>query len=99
LTVPANKRYRVGGLVLVRQRPGTAKGTTFITLEDETGSANLIIWAHVWERYRRVGRHALALLATGLLQRQDGVTHLIVGRLEDLTAHLPALGQISRDFH
>jgi error-prone DNA polymerase len=95
----ANRRYRVAGLVLVRQRPGTAKGTTFMTLEDETGSANLIVWPHVWERYRRVGRLARAVLATGLLQKQDGVTHLIVDRLQDLTDQLPNLGHVSRDFH
>ena len=98
-SVKPNRRYRVAGLVLVRQKPGTAKGTTFITLEDETGSANLIVWAHVWERYRRVGRLARALLATGLLQRQDGVAHLIVDRLQDLTTQLPNLGHVSRDFH
>jgi error-prone DNA polymerase len=99
LSVKPNRRYRVAGLVLVRQRPGTAKGTTFITLEDETGSANLIVWPQVWERYRRVGRLARAILATGLLQRQDGVTHLIVDRLQDLTTRLPDLGHVSRDFH
>jgi error-prone DNA polymerase len=98
-TVQPNRRYRIAGLVLVRQKPGTAKGTTFITLEDETGSANLIVWAHVWKRYRRVGRLARALLATGLLQRQDGVAHLIVDRLQDLTTQLPNLGHVSRDFH
>ena len=98
-SVKPNRRYRVAGLVLVRQRPGTAKGTTFMTLEDETGTANLIVWPHVWERYRRVGRQARALIATGLLQRQDGVTHLIVDRLQDLTTQLPVLGHLSRDFH
>jgi error-prone DNA polymerase len=98
-TLQANRRYRVAGLVLVRQRPGTAKGITFITLEDETGSANLIVRPKVWERYRRVGRQARALIATGLLQRQDGVIHLIVDRLEDVTTRLPDLGHVSRDFH
>jgi error-prone DNA polymerase len=95
----ANRRCRVAGLVLVRQRPGTAKGTVFITIEDETGSANLIVWPHVWERYRRVGHHARALIAAGLLQKQDGVIHLIVDRLQDLTEQLPILGSRSRDFH
>jgi error-prone DNA polymerase len=95
----AGRRYRVAGLVLVRQRPSTAKGVTFMTLEDETGTANLIVWLPVWERYRRVGREAAAVIATGILQKQDGVTHLIVNRLEDVTAQLPKLGHISRDFH
>jgi error-prone DNA polymerase len=98
-SLKANRRYRVAGLVLVRQRPGTAKGVTFITLEDETGTANLIVWPQVWERYRRVGRLARALVATGLLQQQDGVIHLIVDRLQDLTTQLPTLGHLSRDFH
>jgi error-prone DNA polymerase len=98
-SVKANRRYRVAGLVLVRQRPATAKGITFMTLEDETGSANLIVRPQVWERYRRVGRQARAIIATGLLQRQEGVIHLIVDRLQDLTEKLPDLGHISRDFH
>ncbi len=94
-----NRSYRVAGLVLVRQRPGTAKGVTFMTIEDETGSANLIVWPDVWERYRKVGRLARAVLASGKLQKQDGVTHLIVARLQDLTDQLPNLGRVSRDFH
>ena len=98
-SLKAERRYRVAGLVLVRQRPGTAKGTTFMTLEDETGTANLIVWPQVWERYRRVGRLARALIATGLLQRQEGVIHLVVDRLQDLTEQLPDLGHVSRDFH
>jgi error-prone DNA polymerase len=95
----AQRRYRVAGLVLVRQRPSTAKGITFVTLEDETGAANLIVRPPVWERYRRVGREARAIIASGLLQKQDGVIHLIVDRMEDLTAQLPDLGRVSRDFH
>jgi error-prone DNA polymerase len=82
----------------VRQRPATAKGTTFMTLEDETGTVNLIVWPHMWERFRRIGCLARAVIATGLLQRQDGVMHLIVDRLQDLTEELPDLGRVSRDF-
>ena len=70
-----------------------------MTIEDETGTANLIVWLSVWEQYRRVGRQALAVIASGLLQKQDGVTHLVVDRLQDLTAQLPRLGPMSRDFH
>jgi error-prone DNA polymerase len=70
-----------------------------MTLEDETGNVNLIVWPQVWQRYRRVARQARALIATGLLQRQDGVIHVIVDRLEDLTMRLPDLGHVSRDFH
>lgn len=98
-TLEADKAYRVAGLVLSRQRPGTAKGVTFMTLEDETGTANLIIWRHVWERFSRVARQAQALIVTGVLQRQDGVVHLIVKRFEDLTPAVLGVGQKSRDFH
>jgi error-prone DNA polymerase len=97
-SVQPGRRYRVAGLVLVRQRPGTAKGITFMTIEDETGTANLIVRPQVWKRYRRVGHLAGAIIATGLLQRQEGVIHLIVDRLEDVTAKLPELGSVSRDF-
>jgi error-prone DNA polymerase len=93
-----DRRYRVAGLVLSRQRPETAKGITFMTLEDETGTTNLIIRPQVWERFRRIARQAGALIATGLLQRQEGVVHLIVGRFEDMTSQLPDLGHRSRDF-
>ena len=94
----ADRRYRVAGLVLSRQRPETAKGITFMTLEDETGTTNLIIRPQVWERFRRIARQAGALIATGLLQKQEGVIHLIAGRFEDLTSQLPDLGHRSRDF-
>jgi error-prone DNA polymerase len=97
--VKANRRYRVAGLVLLRQRPATAKGITFMTLEDETGSANLIVRPQVWQRFRRIAYQAGALIVTGLLQRQDGVIHVIVDRMQDITDQLPNLGQVSRDFH
>ena len=70
-----------------------------MTLEDETGTANLIVRPPVWERFRRVARQARVLMVTGLLQRQDGVIHLIVDRLQDLTTQFPNLGHVSRDFH
>jgi len=98
-SLKANRRYRVAGLVLLRQRPQTAKGITFMTLEDETGTVNLIVRPQVWKRFRRVANQARALIATGLLQRQDGVIHVIVDRLQDLTTQLPNLGHVSRDFH
>ncbi len=98
-TLKAGRRYRVAGLVLLRQRPATAKGITFMTLEDETGTTNLIVRPQVWARFRRVARQARALIVTGLLQRQEGVIHLIVDRLQDVTTQLPDLGHVSRDFH
>jgi error-prone DNA polymerase len=98
-SLEADRCYRVAGLVLMRQRPGTAKGVTFMTLEDETGTVNLIVWRHVWERFSRVARRAQALMATGVLQRQDGVVHVIVKGLKDLTPAVLGLDQRSRDFH
>jgi error-prone DNA polymerase len=97
-TFEADRWYRVAGLVLLRQRPATAKGVTFMTLEDETGTVNLIVWRHVWERFDRVARQAQALIATGVLQRQEGVVHLVVKGLKDMTAAVVELRQTSRDF-
>ena len=73
----------VAGLVLARQRPGTAKGVIFMTLEDETGIANLIVWADVFERFRRTVVSARLLICTGRLQREGLVIHVIANRLED----------------
>ena len=97
-TLPAEKRYAVAGLVVGRQRPATAKGTTFVTLEDETGSANLIIWQDVWERYRLAAQTAGIMIAWGRLQRQNEVIHIIVDRIEDVSEKL-AIQPQSRDFH
>ena len=98
-SLPDDRRYRVAGLVLLRQRPGTAKGITFVTIEDETGPANLIIRQEVWERYRRVAAGATAIVAHGRLQRADSVIHLLVERLEDLGRLLGDVRNRSRDFH
>ncbi len=90
---------RVAGLVLVRQRPATAKGITFVTLEDETGTVNLIIRQDVWQRFYRVARMATLLLAQGRLQRKGQIIHVLVARLEDLSELLGGMGSQSRDFH
>jgi error-prone DNA polymerase len=92
--VTNNRRVRVGGVVLVRQRPGTAKGVCFITLEDETGVANLVVWPDVFERFRPIAMGARMVLATGRVQTAEGVTHLVVEQLEDWT---PMLGRLSPD--
>jgi error-prone DNA polymerase len=89
---------RVAGLVLVRQRPGTAKGITFVTLEDETGVANLIIRMDVWERFYQVARTAPAFIVHGRLQIHQEVIHVLVTKLENLSAQLNALRVHSRDF-
>jgi len=94
----------VAGLVLCRQQPSTASGITFMTIEDETGIANLIVRPRVYERVRAVVRHATALMAEGTVEHRSGVTHLLVRRITDLTDELSemAMGdpiaQQSRDF-
>jgi error-prone DNA polymerase len=88
----------VAGLVLVRQRPGTASGITFVTLEDETGVANLIVRPAIWERYRRAASTATALLAHGRLERQGEIIHILVSKLEDVVTLTQRLATQSRDF-
>ncbi len=81
----------VAGLVLVRQRPGTASGVIFVTLEDETGIANLVIWNSVLERFRRTLMTATLMGVRGRLQRDGDVIHVVAERLIDLSPHLHAL--------
>lgn len=85
------KRVQLAGLVLVRQRPGTANGVIFITLEDESGTANLIVWPDVFEKFRPIVLSAKLLGVTGRLQKADQVTHVVVEKLENLTADLALL--------
>lgn len=82
---PSGTRACLGGLVLLRQRPSTAKGIVFITIEDESGAANMIVRPKVWERDRSFARHASALVAHGRIQHRHGTTHLIVSRMEPLS--------------
>jgi error-prone DNA polymerase len=94
------RMVRVAGLVLVRQRPSTAKGITFVTLEDETGVSNLIVRQDVWSRFHRIARTATAMIAHGRLQNSnEGVIHVLVTKLEDLSERLKGLSSQSRDFH
>ena len=89
----------VAGLVLLRQRPGSAKGITFMTLEDETGQANLVVYPDVWERFRKAARGATALVVSGRVQRDGGgTTHLVAARMEDLSESLGVAAR-SREFH
>ena len=91
------RRVRVAGAVITRQRPGTAKGFCFITLEDETGVSNLILTPKVFQAYRPVVMHETFLLAEGVLQNTDGTAAV---KTETLTSlHSPALGIRSHDFH
>ena len=88
---PAGARVTVAGLVLVRQRPGTAKGVIFVTLEDETGTANVVVWANVYERFRRAVIAGRLLRVTGKLQREAGVVHVVAELIEDLSPLLDRL--------
>jgi error-prone DNA polymerase len=95
---PDGRRVCVAGLVILRQRPSTAKGITFVTLEDETGTANLVVKQHVWQRDSQVARTSPAWIVRGKLERRSGVIHVIADRLEDFSHELARLGTRSRDF-
>jgi error-prone DNA polymerase len=83
---------RVAGLVLVRQRPGSAKNVTFITVEDESGVANLVVWERVYEEHRRTVLTASMLGVVGYIQREGEVAHVVAHKLVDLSAMLASLG-------
>ena len=93
------KWVRVAGLVLIRQRPGTASGIVFETLEDETGIVNLIVKPDIYDRYRPAARHAGLLRADGYVQRSGQVVHVLAKRLFDLSHLLKGYELRSRDFH
>ncbi|WP_102109606.1 OB-fold nucleic acid binding domain-containing protein [Oceaniglobus roseus] len=88
---PSGARIAVAGLVLVRQRPGTAKGVIFLTLEDETGVVNVIVWKKLYERFRRAVIAGRCLRVTGRLQREGGITHVIAEEIEDISWMLDGL--------
>ncbi len=87
----SKQRCSIAGVVLVRQRPGTAKGVVFITIEDETGVANIIVWKKVMEKHRKIVMGARLVKITGEMQRAGDVIHIIAHRLDDLTADLDQL--------
>jgi error-prone DNA polymerase len=93
----SGRRVSVAGLVLVRQRPGTAKGVIFMTIEDETGIANTIVWSKVFERFRPIVLGARLVAVTGKLQSESGVIHVVADRLEDLTPMLATLSEDAGD--
>jgi error-prone DNA polymerase len=90
---------RAAGLVITRQRPGSAQGVTFVTLEDETGSINLVVWRDVAERQRRARVGSRLMGVAGELQVEEGVLHVVVRRIADLSRWLGTLTAPSRDFH
>ncbi|MGB0798107.1 MAG: OB-fold nucleic acid binding domain-containing protein, partial [Planktomarina sp.] len=85
-------RHTVCGLVITRQRPGTASGVIFLTLEDETGVSNVVVWPKVYERFRRVVMGGRLLRVTGMIQREGIVVHLIAQNVEDMSYKLSELG-------
>jgi len=97
--LPHGRVTRVTGLVTGRQRPGTASGVTFVTLEDETGMINVIVWRDLAERQRKELLRSNLLTVYGTLEREGEVVHLIAARLHDQTALLGKLAARSRDFH
>jgi error-prone DNA polymerase len=99
IQAPHGQWIRTAGLVLVRQRPGSARGVTFLTLEDETGQVNIIVWQNIGERFRRPLVEAGLLEVQGTVQREGPVLHLIARRLIDRTVLTGRLNLPSRDFH
>ncbi len=97
-TTRDGRRVTVAGIVLVRQMPGSAKGVVFITIEDETGIANLIVWPTVFERQRRLILGSGMLACRGRLQTEGGVTHVIADELTDLSELLRSVGQRDTPF-
>jgi len=90
-TLPVERRVALAGLVLIRQRPGSANGVVFITIEDETGIANLILWPDILERFRRPALGARLLYCRGRLQREESVIHVVAEELRDFSPRLATL--------
>jgi DNA-directed RNA polymerase len=90
---PQGARVTVAGLVILRQRPGTANGVIFLTLEDETGVVNIVVWRKIYEVFRRAVIAGRLLRITGRIQRENNVTHVIAERIEDISPMLDQLVQ------
>jgi len=96
---PPKQPVAIVGLVTTRQHPGTANGTVFITLEDETGVANVIVWGSLVERFRREVVTGRLLRVRGYVEREGEVIHVIARKIEDHSHLLGRLVTYSRDFH
>jgi error-prone DNA polymerase len=99
LKLPHATTVRAAGLVTLRQRPQSASGVTFITLEDEDGMINVVVWYSLAQRQRRVYLEAQLLAVDGVLESVDGVQHLVAKRLHDFSSLLDGLDSRSRNFH
>ncbi len=97
-SLPHGRFIRTAGIVLFRQRPSTAKGIVFMTLEDETGIANLIVRPTIWERDFKPARLATLMLASGRIEKHGEVIHVLVSKIEDLSRIVSGLATKSRDF-
>jgi len=97
--IPSGRNIRVAGLVTCRQRPGTASGVTFVTLEDETGNTNVIVWRDLAEKERRVLIASRLMIVHGKLQHQGPISHLVAAHMEDASHLLADLAVASHDFH
>ena len=89
---------QVSGIVTGRQRPSSASGVLFLTLEDETNNINVVIWTRVLERYRAAIVQGRLLKIKGVMERKDSVIHVIAGHVEDLSHYLEQFSLKSRDF-
>ncbi len=96
--LPDGRRARYAGVVICRQRPATAKDVTFMTLEDETGFVNLVLWARVYEQFRLLARTRSFLGASGRIQSEEGVVHLVVERLWEPALPRAPIAVGARDF-
>jgi error-prone DNA polymerase len=100
LAAMGNRRFvRIAGLVTCRQRPGSASGVLFLTLEDETGNSNIVVWKRTQENFRQALMSSQLLLVKGIVESKDNVIHVIAGALYDYTTELDQLRVQSRDFH
>ena len=98
-TCPDGRRVTVAGLVTHRQRPEAASGVMFVSLEDETGISNLVVWPSVQEQQRRALLGSRLMLVEGELQNAEGVIHVVAQRVRDCSRWLGELRAPSRDFH
>jgi error-prone DNA polymerase len=97
--LPDGSRASTAGLVTCRQRPDTASGVIFVTLEDETGNVNVVVWRGLSERQKRELLGARLLAVQGVIERDGDVVHLVARRLTDYSRLLGPLAAGSRDFH
>ncbi|MCO7224969.1 error-prone DNA polymerase [Pleionea sp. CnH1-48] len=90
---------RIAGIVTCRQRPGTAAGVLFLTLEDESGNMNIIVWQNTVEKFKQAILASRLLLIKGTIEREQNVVHIVAGHIADISEQLPGFKRASRDFH